>query len=190
LLLFLDEAIVYNAIDSDPAYSSLLNTMCTAKEVLVLKRGSQVMLNKNIELNNGLVNGSRGVVTGFCDIYKCPIVRFFDGTVMTVKLDCWSLKLNSDQLVTRKQIPLQLAWALSIHKSQGMTLDCAQVSLSRVFENGQAYVALSRAKSLKNLKITDFDVKAIKASDAVLEFYRNIDFHTPMKQSRLAFDDC
>jgi ATP-dependent DNA helicase PIF1 len=190
MFLFQGESVMYNSIDSDPAYKSILDSMCTAKPVLVLKKGSQVMLNKNQEFHGGLVNGSRGVVVGFCDLYKCPIVRFFNGAVIKVKLDCWSIRLNTDQVITRKQIPLQLAWALSIHKSQGMTLDCAQVSLSRVFENGQAYVALSRAKCLKNLKIIDFDVKAIKASEAVIEYYKTIEYHRPLRQTSLKFDDC
>ena len=69
-----------------------------------------------------------------------------------IKSDKWTVKGGPGVLLTRTQVPLRLAWAFSIHKSQGMTLDCVEVALSRVFECGQAYVALSRAKNLASLR--------------------------------------
>ena len=81
-----------------------------------------------------------------------PIVRFVGGVTQEIKADKWTVKGGQGVLLTRTHLPLKLAWAFSIHKSQGMTLDCVEVSLSRVFECGQAYVALSRAKNLSSLR--------------------------------------
>ena len=80
------------------------------------------------------------------------MVRFVGGAVQEVRQDKWTVKGGPGVILTRSQLPLRLAWAFSIHKSQGMTLDCVEVSLSRVFECGQAYVALSRAKNLKSVR--------------------------------------
>jgi len=102
-----------------------------------------------------------------------------------VRLEKWMVKTGLGSVVTRSQIPLGLAWAFSIHKSQGMTLDCVEVSLARVFECGQAYVALSRARSLASLKVLDFKPGCVKADQKVLQFYRQLQVAKPMVQPRL-----
>ena len=109
------------------------------------------MLLKNINVAGGLVNGARGRVEKFSTDGN-PVVRFLSGTTLEIKRETWSVKGGPGVTLTRNQVPLKLAWAFSIHKSQGMTLDCVEVSLSRVFECGQAYVALSRAKSITSLR--------------------------------------
>lgn len=87
-------------------------------------------------------------------------------------MEKWVFKVGGGNVVYRKQLPLALAWAMSIHKSQGMTLDCVEISLGRAFEKGQAYVALSRAKNLKTLRVLDFTPSCVQADSAVLDFYR------------------
>jgi ATP-dependent DNA helicase PIF1 len=172
----------FTAIDSDgnengtsSHVSKILNQLCPAGSELVLKLNAQVMLIKNLDVSGSLVNGARGTVVGFDSSRNgLPIVKFMNGAQMTVKYESWSYRVSGGVLLTRKQLPLQLAWAISIHKSQGMTLDCVEISLSRVFEYGQAYVALSRAKSLHALRIVDFEPSAIKANEVVLKFYEKL----------------
>ena len=149
--------------NSNSYLTKILNALCPAKEELTLKLGAQVMLIKNLDVAKSLVNGARGTVVDYdWERNGLPIVKFMNGLRMTMNYESWSYKLNSsDSLVTRKQLPLQLAYSISIHKSQGMTLDCAEISLSRVFECGQAYVALSRVKSLDSLRIVVFEPSAI-----------------------------
>lgn len=111
----------YKAIDMGDVNNKryMLNTMCPAREELTLKVNAQVMLIKNLDVNNNLVNGSRGIIVGFNESSRLPIVKFMDGTEMTIKYETWSFSLGStNQAIARRQLPLQLAWALSIHKSQ------------------------------------------------------------------------
>lgn len=102
------------------------------------------------------------------------MVQFTSGLKETIGFEKWTFHTGGGNALSRKQLPLKLAWAMSIHKSQGMTLDCVEISLGGVFETGQAYVALSRAKSLKTLRVKGFDPSRVQANKDVLEYYRNI----------------
>lgn len=136
---------------------------------LQLKIGAQVMLITNLDSELGLVNGSRGVVLGFGP--KGPEVKFLSmSTPYTVKYHIW--QSDDDNPVFRMQIPLRLAYALTIHKAQGASLDSAMVDIGpATFEYGQAYVALSRVRSLEALYVYDLDKTAFKVHPAVKEFY-------------------
>ncbi|GMS84552.1 hypothetical protein PENTCL1PPCAC_6727, partial [Pristionchus entomophagus] len=143
---------------------------------IILKKGAQVMLTSNLDLSRQLSNGSRGVVEGFSD-KKWPLVKFMaTNEIVEITPHRFHIRLPhvEDATGIRNQIPLQLAWAISIHKSQGLTLDAVQVSLSRVFEEGQAYVALSRARNLSSLRVLDFDLSAIRANQKVVSYYTNL----------------
>ncbi|XP_011633917.1 ATP-dependent DNA helicase PIF1 [Pogonomyrmex barbatus] len=164
------ESKVYIAIDSDSSMTNMLDQQLPIPGKLILKIGAQVMLLKNINVNSGLVNGARGVVINFKN--DTPIIKLRSGTHYEAKMEKWTIKTSSGAVVHRKQIPLKLAWAFSIHKSQGLTLDCVEMCLSRVFDAGQSYVALSRAQSLQSLRVLDFNSKQVWANTVVLEFYK------------------
>lgn len=178
------EEKTFHAIDSDAYMAKQLDQQVQAPGKLTLKLGAQVMLLKNLNIAEGLVNGARGVVINFVQGY--PLVKFKKRELL-VKPEKWSIKTAGAVIVSRSQLPLKLAWAFSIHKSQGLTLDCVEMSLSKVFEAGQAYVALSRAQSLESLRVLDFDGKQVWANPTVLEYYRDLrrqirdrEFVTPM----------
>ncbi|XP_062545899.1 ATP-dependent DNA helicase PIF1 [Armigeres subalbatus] len=161
----------YIATDSDSYMTKQLDQQVQAPGKLILKLGAQVMLLKNLNISEGLVNGARGVVLNFVQGY--PLIKFKKRELL-VKPEKWSIKTAGAVIVTRSQLPLKLAWAFSIHKSQGLTLDCVEMSLSKVFEAGQAYVALSRAQSLDSLRVLSFDGKEVWANPKVLEYYRDL----------------
>ena len=139
-----------------------------APKSLELREGAQVMMLVN-QTESGLVNGSRGVVVGWED--GDPVVRF-KHVQTTIGRHTWTFERELVGEVKITQIPLQLAWAMTIHKSQGTSLDCAEVSLDRsVFEYGQAYVALSRVRSLEGLNMVKFDHRVIRADPRVKAFY-------------------
>jgi len=140
---------------------------------LILAVGAQVMLVANISVETGLANGSRGVVTGFKNDLT-PLVKFIDTTI-PIEVGHYLWKIDDNEGVSRSQIPLKLAYALTIHKSQGATLDSALIDIgSNTFEYGQAYVALSRVKSLESLYIWDLERDAFKAHPKVTEYYHNL----------------
>ena len=139
---------------------------------LVLAKDVQVMLTYNLNIEQGLVNGSRGIVCGF-DILGLPIVEFINGYRMTIPQQLWSIKGYNKRY--RSQIPLQLAYAITIHKSQGSTLDCALIDIGPdIFEYGQAYVALSRIRSLDSLYIFNFLPSVVRANPIVTQFYKQM----------------
>ena len=143
-------------------------------ENIRLKIGSQVMCIVNIELTNGgmLCNGSQGIVVRFSTMdKKPPVVRFNNGYEMTMNYHVWQSETIPGVGVS--QLPLILAWALTIHKAQGATLDVAEIDAGAgIFECGQTYVALSRVKSLEGLYLTSFDATKIRINKKVQQFYQ------------------
>ena len=140
---------------------------------LALKVGAQVMLITNLNQETGLINGSRGLVKSF-DAEGNPVVLFASSNVMLpVKPHVW--KVEGDVNIGREQMPLRLAYALTIHKAQGASLDSAFIDIgSSTFEYGQAYVALSRVRNLNSLFIYEFDPKAFRVHPAVNDFYNRL----------------
>lgn len=132
-----------------------------AQEHLELKDGAKVMfVRNNPEL--GYVNGTLGKIIDFNeDGY--PIVETVNGKRITVRQETWGIHDDFGKvLASLDQIPLRLAWAITVHKCQGMTLDAAMIDLSKTFERGQGYVALSRLKDIKNLKLSGFNEMALR----------------------------
>jgi ATP-dependent DNA helicase PIF1 len=154
------------------------NLIC--EKELTLKVGSQVMCVVNIQSDTGIeiCNGSQGIVTGFCEITGSPQVKFNNGIIRAMERHVWV----SDKIpgIGVSQVPLILAWALTIHKSQGATMDAAEIDVgSGIFECGQTYVALSRVKSLDGLYLTSFDATRIRINKKVKEFYESLTlYHT------------
>jgi ATP-dependent DNA helicase PIF1 len=149
------------------------NLMCDKN--LKLKVGAQVMCIINISLPNDemICNGSQGIITRFCPTTNLPIVKYNNGIEMVMGRHVWP----SENIpgIGVSQVPLILAWALTIHKSQGATLDTAEIDVgSGIFECGQTYVALSRVKSLSGLYLTSFDVRKIKINIKVKEYYDSL----------------
>lgn len=149
------------------------NLIC--EKEMKLKVGAQVMSIINIQSDRGLdvCNGSQGIITGFCAVSGCPQVKFNNGIEMIMTRNVWA----SDKIpgIGVSQVPLILAWALTIHKSQGATLDAAEIDVgSGIFECGQTYVALSRVKNLDGLYLTSFDASKIRINKKVKDFYDNL----------------
>ncbi len=156
---------------------AFLKKNCLAQESLILRRGAQVMMLKNSLQKQGIINGSIGIITGFTHKEKHPIVSFNNGEKCIITPEEWSVEIfNEEKQIkevtgTIKQIPLTLAWAITIHKSQGMTLDNILCDLSKIFAEGQAYVALSRVRSLDGLYLKGFKPSMLKINQKVRRFY-------------------
>lgn len=151
--------------------TDILKKSCLAPEKLLLKKGAQVMFVKN-NYDEGYVNGTLGEVIDFTknDLGEdTPVVRTFDGAEIGVKQASWEVKEDDIEKAAISQLPLRLAWAITVHKSQGMTLDAAEIDLSRSFVPGQGYVALSRVRSLLGLKLMGMNQMALQVNPEVSE---------------------
>lgn len=140
---------------------------------LCLCIGCQVILTVNLDIDNGLINGSRGIITNFTST-GLPIVTFMNGLTLTIDYFLYTIEDKSVEICSYSQIPLILGWAITIHKSQGMTLDCVLTDLSNIFDYGQAYVTLSRVKNLDCLYILDIDYSKIKCNPKVISYYQTL----------------
>jgi len=176
-----DVLVALERLDSDAPYDPKLE----------LAVGAQVMLIVNLDQDHGLVNGSRGVVTGFSD-GGLPMVRFMNhrDPILLDRAHWWLEECGSSSVtgagvpsnkaggfegIGRAQIPLRVAYAITIHKSQGATLDCALIDIgSSTFEYGQAYVALSRVRSLEGLYVWKLDPRKIRCHPVVSAFYASL----------------
>jgi len=144
-------------------YVETLKRSCLASEVLQLKRGASVMTIKN-STDRKFVNGSLGTVIDFEKNTDHPIVVLSNGNEVTIRPDTWELRDGDKKRASLTQLPLRLAWAITVHKSQGMTLDAARIDLSKAFVEGMGYVALSRVKSINNLILDGLNNMALRTS--------------------------
>lgn len=141
---------------------------------LLLCVGAQVMLVYNLDLDEKLVNGSIGIVVGFES--DLPIVKFLNGIQRTIDFQTWDIQENKKVICKVTQIPLKLAFAVSIHKVQGASIDYAEINLKNIFEYSQVYVALSRVRSIEGLFIKGYkNSDCIQSHPKALEFYQNLE---------------
>ncbi len=137
-------------------------------EEISLKKDAVVMFIKNNH-ELGFVNGTTGVVVDFDKKTGLPVVKTSYGALIKLALEDWTMENESANIVAKvSQIPLKLAWAITIHKSQGMTLDSAEIDLSKTFEVGQGYVALSRIKNIDGLRLMGLNDKALSVDPLIL----------------------
>ena len=165
--------ITPNQIKSEIEY---LKNNVNCDKTLVLKKGAQVMCIVNIDIDGSsasICNGSQGVVEDFDSVTGYPIVKFSNGITRLMSPHSWDSELYPN--VNVLQVPLILAWAITIHKAQGASIELAEIDIGNsVFACGQTYVALSRVVSLDGLYLTSFNYKKIKVSSKVKKFYSNL----------------
>lgn len=148
-------------------YVETLQRSVLAPSELVLRKGALVMSVKNSPQRT-YVNGSIGIVTDFEPGTDYPIVEFRSGRTVTMVPDSWELRDGDKKRASISQIPLRLAWAITVHKSQGMTLDAAKIDLRKAFVPGMGYVALSRVKNIESLYLYGINRTALSISEDAL----------------------
>ena len=145
-------------------YVETLQKSVLAPELLRLKKGALVMAVKNAQ-NRQYVNGSIGEVIDFERLTDYPIVQFRNGKIITMVPETWEMRDGEKKRASIIQIPLRLAYAITVHKSQGMTLDAARIDLRKAFSEGMGYVALSRVRSLDRLYLLGINRTALMVSE-------------------------
>lgn len=147
----------------------ILKKSCLASEELHLKIGAEIMCIKN-NFEKGYVNGSQGKVIAFLDSDNTPVVKLYNGKTIYISQDKWEIEENGKVKASINQLPLRLAWAITIHKSQGMSLDNAEIDLSHTFAYGMGYVALSRVRTLTGIRLIGFNPNALRVDPKVIKF--------------------
>ena len=153
---------------------------CLSPEMLMLKEDAMVMCTKN-NFEEGYVNGTLARVIRFDEGF--PVIETLEGREIVMKTTTWEMAEDGKILASIEQLPLRLAWAITVHKSQGMSLDAAEIDLSKAFVYGQGYVALSRVRSLDGLKVLGMHPNALQVDPRVV--LQDTKFH---KESTAAED--
>lgn len=168
-----DEVSYEQATTGSANYVESLQRSVLAPATLRLKEGALVMAVKNA-LDKKYANGSIGTVVGFERGTEYPIVLFRSGKEVVMQPDSWELRDGDKKRASISQIPLRLAWAITVHKSQGMTLDAARIDLRKAFVEGMGYVALSRVRSLDTLYLHGINRMALQVSGDAMDIDRHL----------------
>ena len=165
-----EEESVYYMTHYGPAdLVKFLKKSCLAPEELKLKIGAIIMFIKN-NFNSGYVNGTLGKIVDFDSDNNYPIVETKSGNKIIAVPSSWCIQDDNDNIIAKiKQIPLRLAWAITVHKSQGMSLDVAEIDLSKSFERGMGYVALSRVRTLDGIRLMGINQLSLKVNQSVVK---------------------
>ncbi|MBI5022906.1 MAG: AAA family ATPase [Candidatus Magasanikbacteria bacterium] len=163
---------------------TIMKKGCLSPESLCLKTNAAVMFTKN-NLKEGFVNGTLGIVLGFDKMDNSPVVKTLSGKRIKVEPMDWTVEENGYVRARLTQRPLRLAWAITVHKSQGISLDEAVMDLSQVFEFGQGYVALSRVRRLAGVHLLGWNDRAFQVHPEVLT--KDEKFRADSDSARIAF---
>jgi len=160
--------------DQEMELEMMKRNILACPPIVRLKKGAVVMCVVNLDMEQGICNGSQGVVVDLCESWA--LVHFSNDIVKRIVPYYWQSETYPTLAIG--QLPLCLAWAVTIHKIQGATLSMAEIDIGNsIFEYGQTYVALSRVQSLQGLYLTSFDAQKIKANPIVVAFYRDLARH-------------
>lgn len=151
----------------------ILKKSCLAHEELHLKVGAEVMLIKN-NFEEGYVNGTRGKVVKFLDEDRTPIIDLYNGKTIYARPETWAIEEDGKVKASITQLPIRLAWAITIHKSQGISLDHAEIDLSKSFAYGMGYVALSRVRKLSGIKLIGFTRESLRVDPEVINLDKDL----------------
>ena len=172
--------------ESENYILEIFSKNCRAEKEIALKLGARVMLLVNMDFNKGLINGTCGVIQGFNQ--DTISIKFDNGIVSNIPKHKFEYYYNERIVAERMQYPLKLAYGITIHKSQGMTLDRLVVDCARIFERGQSYVAMSRVKTLEGLYLKNFEPEKVLVDNRVAEFYENIKEVEEVKPNNLSLE--
>lgn len=159
---------------------------CLSPQVLELRREAMVMCTKN-NFEEGYVNGTLGRIVSFDFEDGYPIIETSDGRKIKIVSQSWTIQEDDKVLAQIMQVPLRLAWAITIHKSQGMSLDAAEIDLRNAFTYGQGYVAISRVRSLAGMKVIGLNSQALLVDPRVV--HKDEHFRSDSDDAEYAFTE-